>query len=288
MKKTTLAKTVAMVLASSALSMTAATATASTTMYNTFVIDLNPEDSNTDGWTYTDGKDNQGLGTASGATVVPWVGTAGGARPFGYTGASALNWAAHITNAGDSLTISAADAASRYNGVQVDIDSGKGAWKDTSSLHQGWAHNTDIGLFKSDVTTKVSLTANFVNNPTAKFGITLFTGQDTGTTYTHHKNWNNPPLAAYTKSNPFNTTGVTYQAYGINVDSTNAFEFIAEAGQIYSIYLGGYLGSSSWLTGRDFYQLNIATSPVPVPAAAWLFGSGLFGLMSYGRRKKLA
>ncbi len=31
-------------------------------------------------------------------------------------------------------------------------------------------------------------------------------------------------------------------------------------------------------------QLN--TSPVPLPAAAWLFGSGLLGLMGVARRKK--
>jgi hypothetical protein len=28
-------------------------------------------------------------------------------------------------------------------------------------------------------------------------------------------------------------------------------------------------------------------SPVPVPAAAWLFGSGLIGLVGVARRKKL-
>lgn len=288
MKKTTIAKAVALVITGSALSMAAATASASTTMYNTFVIDLNPEVIATDGWTYSDGKDNFGSGTANGATVVPWAGTTSGERPFGYTGASVLNWAAHITNAGDSLTISAADAATRYNGVQVDIDSGKGAWQDTSSSPKGWAHNVDIGLFKSDVTTKVALTASFLNNPTAKFGITLFTGMDTGTGYSHHVNWNNPPAVPYATSNPFGTTGVIYADRKINVDSSTAFEFTAQAGQIYSIYLGGYRGSSNWNTGRDFYQLNVATSPVPVPAAAWLFGSGLLGLMSYGRRKKQA
>jgi hypothetical protein len=285
MKKTTIAKAVAMVITGSALSMAAASVSASTTMYNTFVVDLDPEVVATDGWTYSDGPSK---GISAGATLNPWLGTAGGALPFNYTGKSALNWAAHITNAGDSLTISAADAATNYNGAQVDIDSGKGAWQDTSGSPKGWAHNVDIGLFKSDVTTKVALTASFLNNPTAKFGITLFTGMDTGTGYSHHVNWNNPPTVPYTKSNPFFTTGVIYADHKIDVDSSTAFEFIAEAGQIYSIYLGGYRGSPSWLSNRDFYQLNIATSPVPVPAAAWLFGSGLLGLMSYGRKKKQA
>jgi hypothetical protein len=30
------------------------------------------------------------------------------------------------------------------------------------------------------------------------------------------------------------------------------------------------------------------TSPVPVPAAAWLFGSGLLGLVGIARRRKMA
>jgi hypothetical protein len=33
---------------------------------------------------------------------------------------------------------------------------------------------------------------------------------------------------------------------------------------------------------------NTNTSPVPLPAAVWLFGSALFGLVAIGRRKKLA
>ena len=41
---------------------------------------------------------------------------------------------------------------------------------------------------------------------------------------------------------------------------------------------GGFLGS--------FSMDNVYTSVVPVPAAAWLFGSGLLGLIGVARRKK--
>jgi len=34
------------------------------------------------------------------------------------------------------------------------------------------------------------------------------------------------------------------------------------------------------------WGLDITTSVVPVPAAAWLFGSGLLGLVGVARRKK--
>ncbi|MCK4708494.1 MAG: VPLPA-CTERM sorting domain-containing protein [Gammaproteobacteria bacterium] len=32
--------------------------------------------------------------------------------------------------------------------------------------------------------------------------------------------------------------------------------------------------------------MNVNASPVPVPAAIWLFGSGLIGLISIARKKK--
>jgi hypothetical protein len=35
-------------------------------------------------------------------------------------------------------------------------------------------------------------------------------------------------------------------------------------------------------------DLSAAASPVPVPAAAWLFGSGLLGLVGVARRKPIA
>jgi len=54
-----------------------------------------------------------------------------------------------------------------------------------------------------------------------------------------------------------------------------------------------YDGGQSWLpqlpsasTGQAFTHVVLQdASPVPVPAAAWLFGSGLAGLFAWGRRK---
>lgn len=286
MNKTTLNKAVVLAIAGTALYIGAATtASASTTMYNTFGQGTDPEIGQTDGWTYSDGPSK---GTTEGAVLNPWAGTAGGGLPFGYTGKSALNWAAHITSVGDSLTISRADAVDNHNGLLADIDTSAGAWQDTETVPQGWGHNTDIGLFKSDVQANVSLNLSAVNSVFAKFGITLFTGADTGSGYSHHKPWNKIPEVPFTKSNPFGTTGVIYKGHQVNVDATNSFNFVAEPGQIYSIYLGGYKGANDWLPKRDFYTLNITTSAVPVPATAWLFGSGLLGLISYSRKRKTA
>ena len=39
---------------------------------------------------------------------------------------------------------------------------------------------------------------------------------------------------------------------------------------------------------RNAYGFDIVVSQVPTPPAAWLFGSGLLGLLVTGRRKKAA
>ena len=300
MKKNQLAKAVATAIAATAFSVADISgASASTTMYNTYqayTVPTNTNPGSTDGWTWSDGS---GKGTTAGATLVPWVGTSGyntnpaDPRPFNYTGSSALNWAANLTQAGDHLQISQADSFSRY-GVYADIDTAGGAWQDKTG--KGWSHNTDIGLFKSDVTTDITLKLSAIKGPIANFGITVFTGMDTGSDYTHHTAWNNPPTLPFTNSDPFKTTGVQYVGgLGVNtagnasflsgVTSTDGLTFKAQAGQIYSIYLGGY-GGLGWNDQHDGYQLNI--SSVPVPAAVWLMGSGVLGLLSFGRRKKVA
>ena len=41
------------------------------------------------------------------------------------------------------------------------------------------------------------------------------------------------------------------------------------------------LNDESWAMDN----LNVTVAPVPVPAAVWLFGSGLMGLIGVARRK---
>ncbi|WP_231886737.1 PEP-CTERM sorting domain-containing protein [Methylomonas methanica] len=218
--------------------------------------------------------------------------------PFGYGGTSHLNWGLHLTSAGDTAEISSADSQSRY-GYAAEIDTGGGAWRDDGSNSQGvvtgWKHQTDIGLVKSDVTQNVTLNLTNLNQAfSARFGITVFEGMDQKTTaYVHHGSWNNVnPLPAgpggtppaqivhpYDMNNPFGTIGLTYMDHSDLVDSTaaNAFTFTAEAGKVYSIYLGG-ADFGDWNDNLANYKLNVTTSPVPVPGAVWLFGSALAGL----------
>ncbi len=57
------------------------------------------------------------------------------------------------------------------------------------------------------------------------------------------------------------------------------------------LFDSGFLGTTSvtWTQARPFHQfdnIQIDVAPVPVPAAVWLFGTGLIGLMDM--RKKIA
>jgi hypothetical protein len=115
---------------------------------------------------------------------------------------------------------------------------------------------------------------------------------DTATgAYSHHGAWNCPACATptpFTKDNPFSgTAGLTNIGYSNHVTGTNDFTFTAQAGQIYTIYLGG-VGFSKWNTGIDNYKLTLTTSPVPLPSAVWLFGSAIAGLVGLRRRSAAA
>jgi hypothetical protein len=299
-KKTKLAKAITIAIAGTALSVGATAANASSTMYNTFTTTVNTA---TDGWTRTFDNGTATPGIATGpesqgnkGTIVPWLGTSGGALPFNYAGSSHLNWAVQLSSAGDSATISAADSLAKY-GTAAEIDTGGGAWNDnglnsTGTLSAtgptGWRHQTDIGIIQSDVAQFVTLNLSTIGGTFSRFGVTVFDGIDTNTgNYSHHGAWNAPGAATpslFTKSNPFGTTGLTNIGYSDNVDGVNGYSFLAEAGKQYSVYLGG-VGFSRWNAGVDGYALNITTSAVPVPGAAWLFGSALAGFVGLRRHK---
>lgn len=279
MKKTKLAKAVAIVAAGATLTLGVTSTASAHVMYNTGTF------GGTDGWTMSGGSLQTG-------TVNPWEGTVGGVRPYDYVGKQALNWAATIHTAGSSLQVSQADAIDDY-GFAADIDTANGAWgswqdPNNPSLTRGWAHNTDFGLIKSHIDTDIRIDVSKVNaaDNIFNFGITVFTGMDDGTaSFNHHSVWNQGYISGVNEApaqvdNPFGTNGLTYLTHG----DSSTVTFHALADQVYSIYLGGNdIGGDIFGTPYG-YQATI--SAVPVPAAVWLFGTGLMGLVSLGRRKQ--
>ena len=67
--------------------------------------------------------------------------------------------------------------------------------------------------------------------------------------------------------------------------------FFVQEGPLGSEVLASWDGSTSHEAEEYFINFYEATSmppPIPVPAAVWLFGSGLLGLIGIARRKKAA
>lgn len=309
-KKTKLAKAVAMTLAGTAVSIAGISSASAgvNTMYNLTTgnaVDIssntiNPisggvwglNDSNrTDGWLNgfngaSDGSDN---------SLSKWAGTTGtNKNPFGYTGTH-LNWGMEINSGAGGRTgeISTFDSFNRY-GVYADIDTAQGAWSDAANggnlTARGWKHNLEFGLIKSDISGQITLNAEGILQSGTNFGFTIFEGMNTNTTYGHHGNWNanNNITGLNADSLPPGTTLtisdiVAYSVGGPAPTNLNTISFNAEAGKVYTVVMGGFK-NGSWNSTVDGYKLTV--SQVPVPAAAWLMGTGLLGLVGMRRKNK--
>jgi uncharacterized repeat protein (TIGR02543 family) len=246
----------------------------------------------TDGWVWSANPQGAGDGNSTtpafgitpigetASTASPdrpgWIGT-GGAKttPFGYAGSTTLHWAVQFTGSvANSAEISNFDSRQRYN-QSADVDTARGAWSDNALTGAGgWRHDLDFGLFKSDVTGPVTLSAVGVSGDgtTKAFGFTIFKGMDTSTgAYNHHGAWNagNNTGGVTSASLPgggFNlktTDIVAYSVGGASPQNLNTITFDATAGQVYTIVLGGYK-NGGWTDTTDGYKLTISQ---PAPAA---------------------
>lgn len=103
--------------------------------------------------------------------------------------------------------------------------------------------------------------------------------------YTELLNTGGPYVYALANAGPFSNFQNSFYWSGTNTGSVSD-----PAVWNFSFY-NGYQGSSNmYSTLNDtFYALVVRSGDVvPVPAAVWLFGSGLAGLVGFARRKKRA
>lgn len=72
-----------------------------------------------------------------------------------------------------------------------------------------------------------------------------------------------------------------------NYYDTHTGQLLGSLGFLSTVYGLDQSGNNFWAFDSDNNALHYfsTTAPVPVPASAWLFGSGLLGLMSRARRK---
>jgi len=81
----------------------------------------------------------------------------------------------------------------------------------------------------------------------------------------------------------------SFDSWNVMAGGINPFSFNGQflVGSNYQLILSSYADDTNYYNEKWTFGLN-TVSAVPVPAAVWLFGSGLLTLVGFSRRKKLS
>lgn len=225
------------------------------------------------------GWDATGTGGADGGSPPNWVGSAAPS----YNGTLNAMWYADVGVAG-SETVSSSDARSKGADPTFALAVGPRAWNDNTSGTQGQGHGSDFGLIHLSGPSDLSVTvaADTVLGSNIKTGFSLFSGWDTGNSSFR--------VGAYQNNanNPLGTTGLIFKnsASTTTPGGSATFLFTNLTAGDYTLFVGGNFSGGTGAAGK--YTVSLTASPVPVPAAVWLFGSALAGMGAIGRRKQKA
>jgi hypothetical protein len=157
---------------------------------------------------------------------------------------------------------------------------------------KGWTHTSDWTAL--DLTEAATLTVTVARQSGVTFyppngGPPVVEGDLLTPALSLYAGWETTGPETHT----FNPTGntswageLTYLAHEANPSSLTSITrtFDLAAGR-YSLVFGGNPADTT-LTGFHGYQATLST--VPVPAAVWLFGSGIVGLVGLARRRMTA
>lgn len=201
----------------------------------------------------------------------------------GYTGSLPATWVAMIHNDGGAANTQTASSA----GAGFSLGMGARAYKDGAT---NWGHTADYGLFKLHHDANVTITVSSDGSDLRPaFG--LWSGWATGGS--RH--------APYLDNGAINPMAANPLDSGLGLVDTSAWAFAATQGTgatatltrfltagNYTLILGGYDGTTAGANLAYTATISAAASPVPVPAAVWLFGSAMAGLIGFNRRKQIA
>ncbi|MHC9062767.1 VPLPA-CTERM sorting domain-containing protein [Nitrospira sp. CMX1] len=158
---------------------------------------------------------------------------------------------------------------------------------------KGWTHTsswTTLDLTGLSGPTILTLELERGHNGTSQLfpAFSLFSGvEDVNSDATNHT-WNNTGAISW-------ATSLTYIDHLANIggpngtDSGTGQDFVSKSWVLtpgfYTLNYGGNPSFALGQTGLHEFSASLSTSPVPVPAAIYLFGTGLIGLAGLARRK---
>jgi len=154
-------------------------------------------------------------------------------------------------------------------------------------LGTGWTHTSNWTALTLTEATNLSVTLA-ANGSSLVPAFSLYSGHqqtDNGTNFGYHV-YNNAGNFDWSLVDPqADSSSLNYvgNATASGTDSTISKTFSLGPG-VYSLVFGGNPPAGT-LGAQVGYQATLTTSPVPVPAAVWLFGSGVAGLIGLARRK---
>ncbi len=156
---------------------------------------------------------------------------------------------------------------------------------------KGWTHTTNwVALDLSAMDVPSVLTIEMTRGATGSLfpAFSLYSGWETNTPDASNHTFNNTGATSWADDLTYighvaNAGGQNGTANGTGSTSVSQ-QFYVTPG-LYSIALGGNPSSSLGQTGIHAFTATFDVAAVPVPAAAYLFGTGLIGLASFARRK---
>lgn len=213
-----------------------------------------------------------GVAPSRAATVI--------ANPTGLQSGMTYEW---------SVTMGGTDSAVYTGSV------GAKSWAEPANPpgERGWTHTSDwTALDLSGASGPTLLTLQLDRGATGQLfpAFSLYSGWETANDDSPNHTFNSVGNSSWATNLTYldhvgNMGGPNGDIVGTGVTSVSR-QWVLDPG-LYSLVYGGNPGFVPPLgqTGTHAFSATLTTSPVPVPAAAYLFGTGLIGLASFARRR---
>jgi len=238
--------------------------------------------------------------TTANGTVDDGSWTGGSPTAKGYVANLPIHWLANIHANDVNYEVSATDAIDNKGAASdFELSTYNNKWKkvDATDFSGSWGHALDFGLIDLEVAGNLTVEVQADTALSSNFtpGFTIWEGWGDADTGDKHGPWNflSPAIvdffvdfgafdAGSETSLSLGLEGVSYLGESATTVSggTTSLSLNNLAAGKYIVFIGGNGTENT----NQTYMANISVSSVPVPAAAWLMGSAMLGLLGIRRK----